>query len=487
MFFLCASSSSHEQVASEDRIWPDLALAVLLHRAKEPTMDSGFYAACAGLRAQSQALDIAAQNMANVSTAGFSRQHPVLVPGDPVVLGRLSFGTGVMLQKLESLRDPILELRLNQESQTQGQLDSTLSALQQIQVTFSGTDSGIGDAISKFFDSVQQLSTDPTSLSLRQGVLTAAGNLATSFNTASHNLQTQRTNIDLNVVQTVGEINTLTPQIATLNQQITNFENVNQDASALIDKRGALIRQLSSLVDVSVIQTEHGITLTTSNGTPLVAQERSFQLTTQIAAGGVHKIFAGTVDITGLLPAGKLGGLLDVRDNRIPALQAGLDQLAAGLATALNTAHRSGFDLNGAAGTDLFIFIPPAGAAAALSVAITHPVLLAASSDGTPGSNGNLAVISAVHEQAVAAGQKPLDFYSRLVFQVGSDTANTAADLDASQLILRQLEDQRASISGVSLDEEAANIVRYQTAYQAAARVVSTVNSLLDIAVNLGT
>jgi len=444
--------------------------------------------ALSALIANQQAFETASNNVANANTPGFSRQRPVFTPGDPVVLGRLSFGTGVVLKKLESLRDPILELRLNQESQTQGQLDSALSALQQIQVTFSGTDSGIAHAISKFFDSLQQLSTDPASLSLRQGVLTAAANLATSFNTASHNLQTQHSNLDLNVVQAVGEINTLTPQIAALNQQITNLENVHEDASAFIDQRGALIRQLSSLVDVSVIQTEHGITLTTSNGTPLVAQERSFQLTTQIAAGGVHKIFAGTVDVTGLLPAGKLGGLLEVRDNRIPALQANLDQLAAGLATALNAAHRGGFDLNGAVGTDLFI--PPAaggvGAAAALSVAITDPAFIAASSDGTPGSNGNLAVISAVHDQAVATGQKPLDFYSRLVFQVGSDTANTAADLSASQLILRQLENQRASISGVSLDEEAANIVRYQTAYQAAARVITTVTTLLDAAVNLG-
>ncbi len=453
---------------------------------------SGLYGslsvALSALIANQQAFETSANNVANANTPGFSRQRPVLVPGDPVVLGRLSFGTGVVFQKLESLRDPILELRLNQETQNRGQLDSTLGALQQIQVTFSGTDSGIGDAISKFFDSLQHLSTDPTSLSLRQGVLTAAGNLATAFNTASHNLQAQRSNLDLNVVQTVGEINTLTTQIAGLNQQITNLENVHEDASAFVDQRGAAIRQLSNLVDVSVIQTERGITLTTSNGTPLVAQERSFQLTPQTAAGGSHKIFAGTVDITGLLPAGKLGGLLDVRDTRIPALQTNLDQLAAGLATALNTAHRSGFDLNGTAGTDLFAPPPAggAGAAAALSVAITDPVLLAASSDGTPGSNGNLAVLSAVHDQAVVAGQKPLDFYARLVFQAGSDTANAAADLDASQLILRQLEDQRAAISGVSLDEEAANMVRFQTAYQAAARVVTTVNSMLDAAVNLG-
>ncbi len=415
---------------------------------------SGLYGslsvALSALLVSQQALETSANNVANANTPGYSRQRTVLTPGDPVVLGGLSIGTGVLIQKLESLRDPILELRLNQETQNQGQLDATLGALQQVQVGFTGTDSGIGDSITKFFDSLQQLSIDPTNLSLRQAVLTAAGNLATNFNTASHSLQAQSTNLDLNVVQTVAQINSLTTQIAALNKQIANLE--------------------------------------TSNGTALVAQDRSFQLTTQVTAGGIHKVLAGTVDITALVTSGKLGGLLDVRDKRIPTFQTNLDQLAAGLATALNTANRAGFDLNGAVGIDLFV--PPpvggVGAAASLSVAIADPALVAASSDGTPGSNGNLAVLSAVRDQAVAGGKKPLDFYSAVLFQVGSDTANALADSNASQLILRQLQDQRASVSGVSLDEEASNIIRYQSAYQAAARVVTTVSTMLDLAVNLG-
>ena len=122
----------------------------------------------------------------------------------------------------------------------------------------------------------------------------------------------------------------------------------------------------------------------------------------------------------------------------------------------------------------------------ALKVNITDPSLIAASSDGTTGSNGNLANLSAVASQAVANGQTPIDFYSNIVFQVGSITSNTSAEVDSSNLILQQLQDQRGSVSGVSLDEEAANLIQYQTAYQAAARVVSTVNSLLDVAVNLG-
>jgi flagellar hook-associated protein 1 FlgK len=453
---------------------------------------SGLYGslstALSALLVSQQSLETSANNVANTNTPGYSRQRPILVPGDPVVLGNWSIGTGVVLQKFESIRDPILELRINQETQNQGQLDAALGALQQIQVGFSGTNSGIGDAISKFFDSLQQLSINPTDLSLRQAVLTAAGNLATNFNTESHNLQAQQGNLDLNVVQTVSQINTLTNQIAGLNQQVANLENVHEDAGIFIDQRTEAIRQLSSLVDVSVIQTESGIALTTSNGTPLVAGQHSFPLTTEVGAGGIHQIFAGTVNITRLLTSGKLGGLLDSRDTTIPGVLGDLDQLAAGLATALNTANRTGFDLNGIAGADLFV--PPpiggVGAAASLAVAITDPALIAASSDGTSGSNGNLAVLSAVHDQAIVNGQKPLEFYSNLVFKVGSGTANTSADLQASDLILRQLGDQRAAISGVSLDEEASNIVKYQAAYQAAARVVTAVSALLDLAVNLG-
>lgn len=453
---------------------------------------SGLYGslsiALSSLLANQQALETSTNNVANSNTPGFSRQRPVIVPGDPIVLGRLTVGSGVLVQKLQSLRDPILELRLHQETQNEGALESSVSALQQLQVNFSGTDSGIGDAITKFFDSLQQLSTDPSNPSLRQGVLTAAGNVASAFNTTAKNLQSQRNSLDLNVVQTVGEVNTLTAQIAKVNEQIAALENVHQDAGPFVDQRNTLIRQLSKLVDVSVIQTEHGVTLTTASGVPLVAEERSFALSTMMGTNGMHRVYSASSDVTGSITAGKLGGLLGMRDSTLPGVQSDLDQLASGFANAINAAHRAGFDLNGGPGVDLFA-PPPAGgtgAASALSVAITDTALVAASSDGTSGSNGNLELLAAVHDQAVANGQKPLDFYSNLIFQVGSDTANAYADQEASQMILQQLEDQRASVSGVSLDEEAANMVRYQTAYSAAARVVSVVNEMLDQVVNLG-
>lgn len=446
--------------------------------------------AISGLMADQGALDVTTNNVANANTPGYSRQRAILTENNPVVLGSLTFGTGADLQQVQSVRDPILQLRIDQETQQQGSLNSSVTSLQQIEVMFNSTSGNdIGSQFSNFFSSVQQLSTDPTDLSLRQGVLTAAGNLAQAFNNTASNLVQQQSSLDLNVVQSVQQVNTLTAQIAQLNTQISSVQNTGGNASAFLDQRDQLVNQLSSLIDVSQIQSDNGLTLTTSNGTALVAGSQSFNLTTQPDSSGVQHIFAQGKDITGSITSGQIAGLLQVRDQNIPTLLSNLDSLASSFANAINTANAGGFDLQGNAGGNLFV-PPPAsgvGAAASMAVATTDPNAIAASSDGSAGSNGNLAAISAVHDQTIVSGQTPTDYYSNLVFGIGSDIANGTAEQNASQLTLQQLQDQRGSISGVSLDEEASNMILYQQAYDAAARVVSAVNEMMDTAVNLGT
>jgi len=446
--------------------------------------------AIGALGAEQGALDTTSNNVANVNTPGYSREEPVLVENPPIVLGPLTFGSGVSLQKVQSVRDPILQLRIDGETQQQGALNAFVTGMQQAQVQFNSTSGGdIGSEISNFFSSLGQLSTNPTSLSQRQAVLTAAGNLAQSFNNTADALIQQQTNVNLNVEQDVQQINTLTGQIAQLNSQISALQNVGEDASSFVDQRDLAIGQLSNLIDVSQIQTENGLTLTTSNGTPLVAGNQSFALSTQPNAAGMQQIYSQQgVNITGTLTSGDLEGQLQVRDEAIPELLSNLDTLAAGLATALNTTNQAGFDLNGNAGGNLFV-PPPAGvtgAAAGMAVAITDPSLIAASSDGSPGSNGNVNVLSAVQNQVIANGQNASDYYSNVVFNVGNEVSNSSAELSSAQLTLQQLQNQRGSISGVSLDEEAANLIQYQQAYEAAARVVDTVSQMLDTVINMG-
>jgi len=226
--------------------------------------------ATGALAAEQGALEATTNNVANVNTPGYSRLEPILVSNDPVVVGPLTYGTGVSLEKLESVRDPILQRRIEEETQDQGQLNAFVSAMQQAQVPFTASSGDIGTAMSQFFSSLDQLSTDPTNLALRQGVLTAAGNLTSVFNNTANNLSQQRSDLDLSVAQDVTQVNVLSAQIAKLNTEISQLQGVNQDASALMDQRDVLIGQLSNLIQVSSIQSDNGLTLTTANGTPLV-------------------------------------------------------------------------------------------------------------------------------------------------------------------------------------------------------------------------
>jgi len=463
------------------------------------SLNASLATALSGLAAEQGALEATTNNVANVNTPGYTREVPVLVTSDPIVVDPLTLGTGVTLKSITSIRDPILETRIQQETQTQGQLSSLVSALSQTQVSFTSNTGDIGTAISNFFNSVNQLATSPADLSLRQGVLTAAGNLATAFNVTANHLSAQRTSLDSSVVQTVSQVNQLTQQIAQLNGQISGLQNVGQEPGAFLDQRNYLLDQLSSLVDISVIPSDNSINVTTANGTALVAGQQSFQLSTQPSSSNVEHIYAQGKDITATIVSGQLGGLLQARDQQIPGIQSQLDTLAAGLANAVNAVQTAGYDLNGnptgatdangnpQAPVNLFNLPSASGAAASLSVAITDPSLLAASSDGTVGSNGNAEALYALRNQAVISGQSPTDYYSGIVFNVGNASANATAEQNASTMVLQQLNDQRSSVSGVSLDEEAANMTRYQQAYSASAQVITTINEMMQTVINMKT
>ncbi len=446
--------------------------------------------ATGALDADQGALNTTTDNVANANTPGYSRQVTNLVESVPLEIGNLTLGTGVSIQGISGIRDAILQIRIQQETQQQGDLNSYVAAVQQAQVNFTSTTADIGSEISSFFASLAQLSTSPTSIPARQAVLSAAQSIATTFNQVADNLQQQRDSLDLNISQSVQQVNTLTSQIASVNTQISTLQNTGRDASAFIDQRDQLIGQLSGLIGVNQIQTEKGgITLTTGNGTPLVTGGQSFALATQTNVSGFQDIYAGTNDITSQVTSGSLGGSITARDRTLPELLTNLDTLAAGLANELNTANEAGFDLNGTAGGA--IFVPPAasgaGAAANLTVSITDPSLIAASSDGTAGSNGNVANLAAVATNTTISGQTPSDYYAGIVFNIGNDVSNSTAELSSSQLTLNQLQDQRGSISGVDLNEEAANIVQYQQAYDAAARIVTTISDLMQTVIQMGT
>ncbi len=452
------------------------------------TLLSSLNIALQSMQAEQEALSTTTNNIANVNTPGYTRQTVSLEETAPVQYGGMLFGSGVAVGQITSQRDNLLQTRLDQETQQQAKYNSYLGTMQQVQTLFNETTgNGLQGSITAFFNSLQQLSTSPSDPSLRQGVLSAAQNLAQSFNNAANNLSQLQQNADLTVTQSVNQINGLTSQIASLNNQISTATASGQNAGTFVDQRDQLINQLSGLVDVSKIDAGNGsITLTTSSGTALVAGNQAFQLTAQTnPATGFQDVYAQGSDITSGLTGGALAGAIQARDQTIPAILSSLDALASGLGNSMNTINEAGTDLNGNAG-GAFFTVPSTGAARGLSVAITDPSKIAASLNGTAGDNSNVNAMLALQNQAIVNGQPPLSAYSSLVFQIGNDVSTAQSETTAAQTMVQQLQNQIGSVSGVSINEESVNLVQYERAYQAAAQVSGVIDTLTAAAINLG-
>src|SRR5438552_403738 len=311
------------------------------------------------LMANQEALNVTSNNVANQNTAGYTREVVNFQAVDAVTLSGRTFGSGVAASA-SSQRDRVLEQRVQQQTQTQSQSAALESALQPIQNIFglssttnSASSTALGTSIDSFFSSLSSLTSNPSDTATRESVLTAANTLAAAFNSASNQLSQVTTSLNQQVAADVGQVNSLTKTIASLNAQIASI-SPNSDAGSLEDQRQQAVAQLSQLVGLDQISTENnGITLTTSNGAVLVSGSQSFALSTSQAGGATH-ILSGGQDVTANLTGGDVGGVLQARDQNLPAYQSALDSLAFSVGTQVNQQNQLGLDGSGNPGAALF-------------------------------------------------------------------------------------------------------------------------------------
>jgi flagellar hook-associated protein 1 len=441
------------------------------------------------LDASEAALDATSNNIANANTPGYTREVAQFSENAENETGGTVTGGGVTLEGIQSIRDELLNLQIQQLTSQENGADTVSSSLQQIQSYFSTTGNDIGSTLSAFSSALAELSANPSDASVQQGVLSAGQNLAESFNTTANGLTSVQSAADQQVTETVAQINSLTQQIAQLNGQLASSTTAQaQNGGTLEDQRDQLVQQLSTLTGISVTQSSSGEVITTGNGTPLVMGGQSYNLQTTTGSDGFQQVLdSNGNNITTDIQGGQLGGAIQVRDQTIPGYLNALNTLASQFATAFNSAQAEGYDSNGNTGQNFFT-IPSgtAGAAAGISVAITDPSQIAISSDGESGSNGNVANLQAALTNTLPSGQTPANAYASLVFQVGNDASNASAQSSALGQSVLQLTNQQSSVSGVSIDEESSNLIRYQTAYEAAARIVSTIQALSTVTLDMG-
>jgi flagellar hook-associated protein 1 len=468
------------------------------------TISTAFDIATGALDADQSALNIVANNTANANTPGYTLEMPTWEQSDSVSLNGVQYGMGVTLTGAESQRSLVLEQAMQQQTQTESATGSRLTALNQMQSLFSGatsagTDSsassGIGSDLTNLFDSLSSLESSPADEALREQVLSSAGTMASDFNGAATQLQSQRASLDEQGVSVVGQANTLLQGIAQLNIQIETT-SPNSDAGTLEDQRQQDLTNLSQLVGIRTVTTENnGLTVTTVGGALLVSEGQPFQITDGESDGVTHFYDSQGNDITSDLTSGggELGGILTARDQDIPQAENSLDQLAYAVASQMNTQNAAGDDLNGDAGAPIFSLpagataANPAGSAAGIAVVMTDPSQIAAAAAGQGTSdNTNITAMANIRNLALVNGTTPSQDYSDFVTTLGSLVTEVSGENTAQQAALTQLTNQIGSLSGVNLNDEAAQLETLEQSYQAASKLFTSLDQVMTSALNLG-
>jgi len=444
------------------------------------------------LSAQEYAMTIAQRNTANVNNPNYTRQDVIFT--DPSNPSNWSL-RGVPGVKLEAARGYYLDQSIGHEYSAYQESLVKYNSLLEIDAILQGTSGGgLGASIDAFFNSFTELASNPTSSALRWQVLSSAQTMVDDFHRIYENIRSVQASANRQIERGVTEVNDLTAKIANLNDRIETAQSKGhlETEYALRDERQKFIEELQGKIGVVYFEAYNAstnttsITITTTKGDALVLGDTSFELTAAIAGDGTPSIDLNGKPITDVITSGEIGGYLQVSKDLIPEYLKRLNEMALAIVKEVNDVHDDGVGLDGSSGGFFRDLTTPgdiAAAAGKISVEITDPSKIAAGF-GEAGDNTNAKALAEILTRKLigddpANPDKTLsDAYASLLYTVGSDQRTAKEDGEKQQNILNQLLGQRDSASGVSLNEEAVNLIKYQRAYQASARIVSVVNAL---------
>ena len=461
-----------------------------------PSAWFGLNTAVSALTAAQTALDTAAHNTANASTPGYSRQRVRLVASAPFTYPAFNksgipgqIGTGVSIASIERARDGFLDGQIRGQNELSGYWDTRRDELAKVETVFpEPSDSGLGNVLSKFWSAWQDVAADPSSTAARAALTAQAGTLAQRVTSDSAQLKSLADGTNVQLTGGVNEINDIARQLAGLNDQIQRVVVSGDHANDLSDQRDALLDRLSSLIPVTVEPQADGSTTVLVGGTDLVNHGTARVITAGLnGAGDIEPQWSDGSAVS--LGTAKLGALVEVRDTTLAGYRTQLNALVKGIADAVNVAHQSGTDATGAAGLAFFTYTAgdEAGTLAVNAAIVADPRLVAAAAGANTPGDGSIAGQIADLRGALLFGagtQTAADTYAGLVSGIGSDSRQGVEMADNQALVVDHLTTRRESISGVSLDEEATDMIKFQHAYQAAARVITAVDEMLDQLIN---
>ena len=449
----------------------------------------GLQTALSGLEAAQAAIDTTGQNIANASTPGYSRQTVNLTERSALTIPALSsvtgdgsqFGTGVDITSITRIRDTFLDSQYRAQNSTENGQNTTQTLLSQVQAGLNEPSSdGLSTALNQFFSDWNTLVSTLNDQGAQQAVMGDGVVVADQLNTMSGQLSTLESQVtqQYNTLTdpTTGAIANDANEIAQLNGQIAQAQAAGIDANNLEDQRDNVIDDLSQYSNVNVTTQSNGM-VNVSFGNAAIAAQNGTADSTPLVNGTSVDLTDNITDSNLSGAGGTVGSLLGLYDSttgtgKIADYSTTLDGIANDLVTTVNGAI-SGADASGPSATPFF---DPTGTTAA-TIAV-NPSL---------SSNGTTPPYTAEEATAVAglSGGTASQAYNAFVTQVGSDVQSAQNAQQTAQSLLTAIGNQRQSVSGVSLDEEMTNLIQFQQAYQASARVMSTINDTFTSLLNM--
>ena len=450
---------------------------------------SGLYTsltmAARALSAQRLGLEVTGNNIANVNTAGYARRTIEFAAVRPY--SSMSAGNGVEATGIRSIRDRLLERRVREEVPSEGRAQELTEILQVVEAGIGATGKSIDGRLTEMFGSFARLADAPTSAVARADVLNTASELTQAFHEIAGRMSDAQRQADTRVRGTVEDINAVAAQIATLNRSMG--ASGPEARLPLQDQMSTLLRELNTLVNADIVERpEGGVDVTVGNGRALVIADESYRLeAVSQPPGGWAAVQAGGRDITLEIRGGRVAGAIEARDTAIPDYLTRLDAIAYEMVRQVNTLHQGGFDQLGNTNQDFFAPLASATGAARLievdAAVAADSRRIAAAGVNQIGDNTVAKGLANLRDALVLDGNSAtlVDGWSHLAYRVGRDTRSAIDGLKAQTDIVEQIDALRESVSGVSLDEEAVQMIKFQRAYEANARFFSTVDQTLSM------
>lgn len=459
---------------------------------------SGLNTALQTMLANQAAIQTVEHNVANANVPGYHRQEAPMQAARAYAPAGLytsttsagQIGAGVIVDKITRFKQEIFDASFrNQSAQAAywtegrdwiGQIENRMGEL---------GDTGLPAQLDAFWAGWRGLESDPTNPTLRAQLLERSNTLATAFNQRTQTLDQMRREMDGSVATLVGQINTAAKRVAQLNGDIGAVQATGQEPNDLMDERDRLIEDLARMTGAESHLQDNGQVLVSIRGQALVVGSKSFDLQAQRDSGAPFLTQISWVDhpeVDFSPPKSQLAAVLDGRDEWIVEQQNGLDALANTLATWVNGRHTAGFDLNGDPGVNFFSGSGAAHIGVNQAIQDDPNLIAAAGSASAPGDGSNAAALANLQFEGEPAGNTVTinDLYHQQITGLGLKLQSADKQAGAHELLIQALEQQRQSVSGVSLDEEAANLVKFQRTYQAAARLMTAVDEMLDRVIN---